>query len=267
MSREVKVGNEWVRVAGRGKAEYGASHYQTGTVVITAKDASYGTYGVTFSEPMPDTDYIVVLEINGLWGSSWHTKTFNVAYDNKTVNGFMICVGKPNGTVIEAGVTVKWLAFKLYSDKEYDGLLDDVAEMKTYDGSTTGTLAMSTRTGQSISTNKCVLIAKDMWFVDFSLTCTDSFTGVDYTLGQMPLGTLTINGKSVYGVLSGKLYGSAYTDDSTAVTVTMPATCHPSQGWIFFGRQQGLAGVSSSSKFKTLGTNINRFAGILYATA
>lgn len=129
-----KTTGQLSRVAGKtanGELIPSVSMYQSGTVVITAKETAYGTYGITFPEPMPDDDYIVNLSISGLSGGNWHNKTFNVSYENKTQNGFVICVGKPNDTAIEAGVTVTWQAFKLMTDE--NRVLDEqqIAEHET----------------------------------------------------------------------------------------------------------------------------------------
>lgn len=126
MSREVKVGNEWVRVAGRGKAEYGASHYQSGSGTISARIAAgnAATVSIAFATPMPDTDYIVVA--NSLTNAE-------VRYDirDKTVNGFTLQGYNSSTSSAMTNTRYEWQAFKLYSDKEYDGLLDDVATLKS----------------------------------------------------------------------------------------------------------------------------------------
>ena len=50
------------RVAGRGRAEYGASAIRTGTINIPSTAAgAQGTVTITFSAAMPDTDYVIVI--------------------------------------------------------------------------------------------------------------------------------------------------------------------------------------------------------------
>lgn len=101
------------------------SLYQSGTVSVPASENPWETLSVTFSTPMPDTDYIVVLSINGGSGVNWHNKTEFVSYENKTTTGFRIVVGKPNDQPIETGTTIKWQAFKLMTNE--DRALDEEA--------------------------------------------------------------------------------------------------------------------------------------------
>lgn len=132
-----------------GEVVYGASTVRTGTVTITAKETAYGTYGVTFAEPMPDDDYVVNLSISGLSGGNWHNKTFNVSYENKTKNGFVICVGKPNDTAIEAGVIVKYTAFKLFTVEGLSDLESNVTELQAVvpsGASSSNQLALASKT-------------------------------------------------------------------------------------------------------------------------
>lgn len=114
------------RVAGRGKAEYGASSVRSGTYtpsssVQVQEDLSFS---VTFSEPMPDNDYQVI------FGSS----------SNDTASGTMQCVVRSRSTTGFSGVirnvgtseisaasgTFTWFAFKLYSDVEYSNIVNSM---------------------------------------------------------------------------------------------------------------------------------------------
>ena len=92
--------------------------YQSGTVTVPASENAYEVLGVTFSTPMPDNDYVVVLSINGASGVNWHNKCEFVSYENKTATGFTIAIGKPNDQSIEVGTTIKWQAFKLMTDED-----------------------------------------------------------------------------------------------------------------------------------------------------
>ena len=109
-------------LAGRGKAEYGASTVRTGTVTLTAPEPnssvlSYAT--VVFDTPMPDTDYIVELEISSAISTA-------IAVKSKTVNGFVVNIR--NASVIASAtigtITISYTAFKLYTDTEYNEVLD-----------------------------------------------------------------------------------------------------------------------------------------------
>lgn len=117
-SSGVPTGN-YKYVAGRGRAEYGASTVRTGTVTVTAAANSSGYAQVTFSTPMPDADYVI--EIEGHMGD---TPVYILNRDNdrpKTANGFY--VGMYNPISVEQSTVVSWTAFKLYTDTEYNNIL------------------------------------------------------------------------------------------------------------------------------------------------
>ena len=114
------------RVAGRGKAEYGASAIRSGTYTPSSSVQVQEDlpFSVTFSEPMPDDDYQVI------FGSS----------SNNTSSGTMQCVVRSRSTTGFAGVirnvgTIEisaasgrftWFAFKLYSDVEYSNIVNSM---------------------------------------------------------------------------------------------------------------------------------------------
>jgi len=114
---------EWIQVAGNGKAEYGASTVRTGT--ITTEEISIGSFAIftiTFDTPMPDSDYHITWE--------WNTAGGNLTYaivtiTEKTANGFKLYVRNADATSnpITSHV-LSWHAFKLYTDTEYNSLLD-----------------------------------------------------------------------------------------------------------------------------------------------
>ncbi|EXM38479.1 hypothetical protein RASY3_14155 [Ruminococcus albus SY3] len=78
-----------IPLAGQGKAEYGASTVRKGTVGVPAiaANADYVDQTITFSTPMPDTDYLVDLSLQG---SNTHRVAFHVVANTKTVNGFTV---------------------------------------------------------------------------------------------------------------------------------------------------------------------------------
>lgn len=84
-----KSTGDLIRVAGQGKAEYGASTVRKGTVGVPAiaANADYVDQTITFSTPMPDTDYLVDLSLQG---SNTHRVAFHVVANTKTVNGFTV---------------------------------------------------------------------------------------------------------------------------------------------------------------------------------
>ena len=120
-----KTTGEWEQVAGNGKAEYGASTVRTGSVTNSVEilPNGYILIDVVFSSPMPDTDYLISLEVSG---GFWHTSTIYTAAGSKTVTGFRIHIGNPGtvDTVPVSALDIKYTAFKLYTDTEYNPLLD-----------------------------------------------------------------------------------------------------------------------------------------------
>lgn len=108
-------------VAGRGKAEYGASTVRTGSFSNPALDAESGstTQTITFAEPMPDSNYQVELDKGG-------NLSF-VSVSSKTANGFTVTWARPYNSALPAGSTaVTYTAFKLYTDTEYNEVLEKV---------------------------------------------------------------------------------------------------------------------------------------------
>jgi hypothetical protein len=109
-------------ISGRGKAEYGASTMRTGTVNMTGASGSAAKWfsaTVTFSEPMPDANYLIDLEVT-------HSTAYcieNIQFTDKTVNGFTMAAYHPTGTP-STSIPVKYTAYKLYSDIECSALIN-----------------------------------------------------------------------------------------------------------------------------------------------
>lgn len=120
-------------ISGRGKAEYGASTMRTGTVNMTGASGSAAKWfsaTVTFSEPMPDTNYLIDLEVT-------HNTAYcleNIQFSNKTVNGFTMAAYHPTGTA-STSIPVKYTVYKLYSDIECSAIVNNqrysTSEIKT----------------------------------------------------------------------------------------------------------------------------------------
>ena len=103
-------------IAGRGKAEYGASTVRTGTVTFPSISANYfALIDVVFDEPMPDSDYLISF-INGSSGWAFYDAV------NITQNGFRLCAVNTSDSAL-SNLTVTYTAFKLYTDKEYNDIL------------------------------------------------------------------------------------------------------------------------------------------------
>lgn len=110
---------EWIQVAGNGKAEYGASTECKGDITVPATTAgNFQTVNVVFAQAMPDNDYTVVID-EGL--NTWAHCTINVT--NKTATGFTLFFLNVAGADAPQ-MTFKYQAFKLYTDTEYNSLLD-----------------------------------------------------------------------------------------------------------------------------------------------
>lgn len=108
--------------AGRGKAEYGASTVRKGTATYTgAGISSYPVVNVTFDTPMPDADYEIFFDYDE---SSGHGEMAYMGFFGvykRTANGFQILFS--DQAAISIGWNIKYTAFKLYTDNEYNGLL------------------------------------------------------------------------------------------------------------------------------------------------
>ena len=114
------------RVAGRGKAEYGASATRSGTYVPsssvqTQEDLSFS---VTFDTPMPDTDYQVIF---GSASNSASSGTIQCVVRGRETTGFTgILRNVGTSPISVASGTFTWFAFKLYSDVEYSNIVNSM---------------------------------------------------------------------------------------------------------------------------------------------
>ena len=78
---------------------------------VTFSNPTWGTdKSITFTDPMPDADYVVILEF--IEGQSWQTNSTpaDIGIMNKTANGFKLTMW-PVGSVTT--VNIKWTAIKL----------------------------------------------------------------------------------------------------------------------------------------------------------
>ena len=123
MSISVKNSNgDWVQCAGQGRAEYGASTVRTGTVTIPATNGKTlsANCTVSFSSPMPDTDYMITFESNDNTGGYFPANIWN-----KSVNGCLASFFNGNNGD-QPAVSVRYTAFKLYTDTEYNKILESL---------------------------------------------------------------------------------------------------------------------------------------------
>ena len=114
------------RVAGRGCAEYGASAVRSGTYTpASAVQAQEDlNFSITFDTPMPDSDYQVI------FGSSSNSSSSGIiqcVVRSRTPTGFTGVVRNVgNSSVSVVSGTFTWFAFKLYSDVEYNNIVNSI---------------------------------------------------------------------------------------------------------------------------------------------
>ena len=115
-----KSTGDLIRVAGQGKAEYGASTERKGDIVIPATTpGNFQSVSVVFAQAMPDNDYAVVIDEGG---NTWAHCSVNVT--SKTATGFTLFFYNAAGQDTPQ-MTFKYRAFKLYTDTEYNNLLNN----------------------------------------------------------------------------------------------------------------------------------------------
>lgn len=135
------------RVAGRGKAEYGASSVRSGTYIPSSpvqaqKDLSFS---VTFSEPMPDNDYQVIF---GSSSNNAASGTIQCVVRSRSTTGFTgIIRNVGQDEVSVASGTFTWFAFKLYSDVEYSNIVNSMPS----DASASNKLATMDKVPESVA--------------------------------------------------------------------------------------------------------------------
>ena len=105
-------------IAGRGKAEYGASAVRSGVITVNGDGSSdFITVNVTFSTPMPDKDYLVLINPNT---ASWEKTQWRTL--DYTANGFRFDVTTVDDSAF-LNAKYNYTAIKLYTDNEYNTLL------------------------------------------------------------------------------------------------------------------------------------------------
>lgn len=109
-----------IPIAGRGKAEYGASttRENTWTNSEAISEGSSSAFSVAFDTPMPDDKY----EVD--WTCS--ASALHPVIEEKTASGFSGHAYRLISPTVDVGDgIINFTAFKLYTDLEYDELLDD----------------------------------------------------------------------------------------------------------------------------------------------
>ena len=114
------------RVAGRGKAEYGASSVRSGIYIPSSPVQAQEdlAFSVTFSEPMPDNDYQVIFGSSSYGDASG---TIQCVVRDRSTTGFTGIIRNVGlNEVSVASGTFTWFAFKLYSDVEYSNIVNSM---------------------------------------------------------------------------------------------------------------------------------------------
>lgn len=109
-----------IPIAGRGKAEYGASttRYVTWTNAEAIAVGGSVPFSAVFDVPMPDANY----EVN--WTCS--ASALHPVIDEKTASGFTGHAYRLVSPAVDSGNgVINFTAFRLYTDLEYNELLDD----------------------------------------------------------------------------------------------------------------------------------------------
>ena len=159
-------------LAGRGRAEYGASTVRKVTTTFTVP-GNNGAAGqdITFSTPMPDADYLVSNPV--ITDANDSHLIFDVC--KKTANGFRLYV--TNEYIAELTFNVEVYAFKLYTDTEYNDVLDEVRDSGWIKATATAVLASGDIYYRTIG-SLCVVRGENIKISSTATTPTDLVTGV-----------------------------------------------------------------------------------------
>lgn len=112
-----------------------ASEVRTGTFNVTGGPAGWVTQTITFSDPMPDTDYVVVLECNSQdWGGGDNSPgPFRIG--NKTTTGFTVSQYNTTGAkgFTFSGTYTAWKPVKIEGYTELQNKINNPDETPTID--------------------------------------------------------------------------------------------------------------------------------------
>lgn len=108
-----------------GDIEAGAVATRSGSGSISSTAGAWGQTTVTFTDPMPDADYIVNIEVTGQTSGAIETP---VTVSSKTKNGFVASV-YGGSTVVT--IQFKYTAWKIYSVQHAAQNAEDIANIKT----------------------------------------------------------------------------------------------------------------------------------------
>jgi hypothetical protein len=110
-----------------GEMVMGASTIRKGRVSTPELEAGGGrSVTVTFSEPMPDNDYMLDLQFN----SNTYAGLIFIDEGTKTKNGFNYYIKAPSDSSIQDGY-MSYTAFKLFSVEGLEDMENDISNLKT----------------------------------------------------------------------------------------------------------------------------------------
>lgn len=104
------------------------SLYQSGTIMMPEDIAvnAFASYIVTFTTPMPDTDYVATVDFSN---SAGHRTYGLISCMNKTVNGFTIFIRNIDTAELPITAdTIVWQAFKLMTDTVHEADAAHIAQ-------------------------------------------------------------------------------------------------------------------------------------------
>lgn len=210
-------------ISGRGKAEYGASTMRTGTVNMTG-NAGTGTWfsaTVTFNEPMPDTNYLINLEVTN--NAAYCLE--NIQFSNKTVNGFTMAAYHPTGTTATS-IPVKYTAYKLYSNIEYSNIVESMPSDASTSNQLTTVNTVDTKIEAKTSCKNLTLLG--------SITTTTANTKVSFSQSLSNFNYLVIMVSQGYSSYTNIIPASFITTSTKTFTVThgRPAAGYGAEGLI-----------------------------------
>ena len=111
-----------------GDLAMGASTTRSGTISCEASSTqSYCQKTVTFTDPMPDGNYIIEIQPSS---GAWEEEQWTCV--NKSANGFTFVVHNINHTAPFVATTFYYNAFKLYEVSEAEQNASDITTIKSY---------------------------------------------------------------------------------------------------------------------------------------
>lgn len=108
-----------------------ASEVRTGRWNLVSAGAGWVEQSITFTDPMPDTDYVVIIESDN---QSWAEQPGPYRITNKTTTGFILAsYNRPNASMNIAGTYTAWKPVKIEGYTELQNKINNPDETPTED--------------------------------------------------------------------------------------------------------------------------------------